>query len=318
MKIVLSVSIAVWLAGALDAAAQLRLPHPLHAEGYSLAANAADPVKPATEPVGTERDVPAPTPQQLWLRSAGLIVGGSLLIAAYGLNKWWNEGFTGDFRTEDENWFSQGTKYGGADKVGHAWFSYFSARIFSQGFEAAGNERGAAQRLGFWTALGIMVGVEVVDGFSRQYRFSKEDAVMNLAGAGLGYWIERSPDLDRLADFRLLYRKSEGNDWDPPGDYSGQTYLLVAKANGLPGLRQHGVLRYFELAMGYGTRGYESTPGAEGQRNLYYGVSLNLSEALAQTVFRGARERSRTQRATDMFLEFVQVPGTAALAKHQL
>jgi hypothetical protein len=302
----------------LDAAAQLRLPHSLHADGDTLAASGPDLVQPGSVRPGSEEQGARPTQQQLWLRNAGLIAGGSLLVGAYGMAKWWDEGFTGSFRTENEGWFGQNTKYGGADKLGHAWFSYVGARLLTLGFDAVGNESGQAQRLGFWTVFGVMTAVEVLDGYSRQYRFSKEDVVMNLAGAGFGYLMERHPDLDQLVDFRLLYRRSEGSEWEPAGDYSGQTYLFAAKASGVPALRENSVLRYFELAAGYGTRGYDIAPGAKGQRNLYFGISLNLSEVLAQTMFRGAKERSAAQRGTDLFLEFIQVPGTAALAKHKL
>jgi hypothetical protein len=162
-----------------------------------------------------------------------------------------------------------------------------------------------------------MTAVEVLDGYSRQYEFSKEDAIMNVAGAAVGYALERNPDLDRLIDVRLLYRPSAGK-FDPFGDYSGQKYLLAVKASGVPALRDNPLLRYFELTAGYGTRGYESIPGIARSRHLYFGVSLNLSEILAQTVFRGTSERSRTQRATDLFFEFIQVPGIAALADHRL
>ena len=318
MRIFVSTLVSVCLMGALDAAAQLRLPRTPYAEGYTLAADVTDAARPTIAQPGTEEQTPRPTQQQLWLRNTTLITGGALLIGAYGMNKWWDDGFAGGFRKQDEGWFGQSTQYGGADKIGHAWGSYAGARLFSQGFEVIGNEPATAQALGFLSAFGIMAGVEVVDGYSRKYRFSKEDAIMDLVGAGLGYLMERNPEIDRLLDFRLLYRKSAGSPWAPAGDYSGQTYLLVAKAAGVPALRQHDVLRYVELAVGYGTRGYDDPLGAKGARNLYYGISLNLSEVLGQTVFRGARERSRTQRATDLFLEFIQVPGTAALADHRL
>jgi len=301
---------------AVRAEAQLRLPGTPFGEGYTLAASAADPVPSTVPQPDADQQRPQPAPDGLQLRNAGLIAAGAALVGTYGLNQWWNEGFTGEFRTENEGWFGQGTKYGGADKLGHAFFAYGGMRLLSEAFEAVGNEPRHARILGFWTSVTIMTAVEVLDGFSRQFKFSTQDAVMNLAGAGLGYLMERDPDLDRLVDFRVLYRKSSGSNWEPFGDYSGQTYLLVGKATGVPALRGHSVLRYFELAVGYGTRGYE-TPGAERQRNLYYGISLNLSEVLGQTVFRGAKERSGAQRATDMFLEFIQVPGTAALARHQ-
>jgi hypothetical protein len=259
----------------------------------------------------------SPSPQQLRIRNASLIAGSSLLVGAYGLHKWWSDGFTGDFRTVGEGWFGQGTPYGGADKVGHAFFAYAGTRLLTRAFEEAGNDSNRALGLGVWTTLGIMTAVEVLDGYSRQYEFSKEDAIMNVAGAAVGYALERNPDLDRLIDVRLLYRPSAGK-FDPFGDYSGQKYLLAVKASGVPALRDNPLLRYFELTAGYGTRGYESIPGIARSRHLYFGVSLNLSEILAQTVFRGTSERSRTQRATDLFFEFIQVPGIAALADHRL
>lgn len=259
----------------------------------------------------------SPTPRQLRMRNAALIAGSSLLVGAYGLNKWWNDGFTGSFRTVSEGWFNQDTPYGGADKLGHAFFAYTGTRLLTLGFEQVGNDPDRALKLGAWTTLGIMTAIEVLDGYSKQYRFSTEDAIMNVAGTALGYLMERNPDLDRLIDFRLLYRRSAGK-FDPGGDYSGQKYLLAFKASGVPALRENPVLRYFELSAGYGTRGYESPPGVERSRHLYFGISLNVSEILGQTVFRGASERSRAQRATEFFLEFIQVPGTAALADHQL
>ena len=301
---------------AVCAEAQLRLPSILFGEGYTLAASTADPVPPAVAP-DVEKQRSRPTPDELRLRNTGLIAAGALLVGAYGMSQWWDDDSSGGFRTENEGWFGQGTKHGGADKLGHAYFAYGGARLFSEAFEAVGNDPGRARTLGFWASLAITTAIEVVDGYSQQFGFSRQDATMNLVGAGLGFLMGRYPDLDRLVDFRLQYKRSSGSDWDPAGDYSGQTYLLVGKATGVPALREHSVLRYFELAVGYGTRGYE-TAGAEHQRNLYYGISLNLSEVLRQTVFRGAKERSGAQRATDLFLELIQVPGTAALAHHQL
>jgi hypothetical protein len=77
-------------------------------------------------------------------------------------------------------------------------------------------------------------------------------------------------------------------------------------------------MRYLELALGYGTRGYERPPGFERNRNFYIGVSLNLSELLGQSVFRRNHERSTAQRSADLFFEFIQVPGTAALLRQHL
>ncbi|PWB54498.1 MAG: hypothetical protein C3F18_06700, partial [Nitrosomonadales bacterium] len=95
------------------------------------------------------------------------------------------------------------------------------------------------------------------------------------------------------------------------------TYLLALKASGIPALRQIEPLRYFELALGYGTRGYEPNLGEERSRHVYYGISLNVAELLGVTAFRDSRG-SRGQRVTNGVLEVLQIPGTAALADHRL
>jgi hypothetical protein len=275
---------------------------------------AADSLGPDVSMAGRQA---SPTPGQLGVRNAALIAGGSVLVGAYGLQKWWSDGFTGEFRTVSEGWFGQGTPYGGADKLGHAYFAYAGTRLLTLGLKGLGNDPDQARALGAWATLGVMTAVEIADGYSKKYKFSTEDAIMNVAGAALGYLMESSPDLDRLLDFRLLYKRSAGK-FDPGGDYSGQKYLIAVKASGIPALREHPVLRYLEVTAGYGTRGFEGPPGVERTRHAYFGVSLNLSEILGQTVFRGARERGTAQRAADLFLEFIQVPGTAALIDHRM
>jgi uncharacterized protein YfiM (DUF2279 family) len=264
------------------------------------------------------------TADQVRLRSMAWVAGGAVAVAAYGNAKWWGDGFSGGFKTTREGWFGQNTSNGGADKLGHAFFTYTGSRLLRHAFEWAGNDRDAATRLGFWTSLGIMTGVEVVDGFSRQWRFSREDAALNLAGAALGYWLEKNPAADALIDFRVQYRRSTGPDgrrsFAPFSDYSGQTYLLVFKGSGMQALRTHPVFRYLEFSVGYNARNYEREARgfAQPSRTVYAGISLNLSELLSKTVYSRNVEPSRTQRFTETFFEYVQVPAAAALVGHEL
>jgi hypothetical protein len=253
------------------------------------------------------------------------VIGGiGITVGIYGANGWWKDGVSGSFRTVDEGWFGQNTYAGGADKAGHAFFTYTGARLLSRGFEALGNGPGRALRLGVWTSLGVMTGVEVVDGFSRKFRFSLEDAVANAAGAAFAVLVEKDPRLDALLDFRLLYWRSDDarrlGEADPIADYSGQTFLLAVKADGVPWLREVPVARYLELQVGYNTRGYEPNDGVkiDPHRRIYYGVGINLSRLLSDTVFRGDLKGGKIQRGTDTVLEFLQVPGTAARTYRRL
>ena len=260
---------------------------------------------------------------QRW-KNAAVIGGIGITVGIYGANGWWKDGFSGSFRTVDEGWFGRNTYAGGADKAGHAFFTYAGARLFTRGFEALGNDPGRALRLGAWTSLGVMTGIEVLDGFSKKFRFSMEDAVANAAGAAFAVLAEIDPRIDALLDFRLLYRRSDDarrvGETDPIADYSGQTFLLAVKADGVPRLREVPVARYLELQVGYNTRGYEPNDGVkiDPHRRIYGGVGVNLSRLLSDTVFRGDLQGGRIQRGTDTVLELLQVPGTAARTYRRL
>lgn len=265
-----------------------------------------------------------PSAEQVRLRTRLIMLGGALGVAWYGHEKWWQDGFSGGFREANEGWFGQNSPYGGADKLGHMYTNYVGTRLLSRLFEAVGNERDDAIRLGAWATLGTMTAVEVVDGFSNRWRFSREDAAMNLLGAGLAVLVERKPEIQRIFDFRMQYKPSVnrdgGRNFDPFGDYSGQIYLFAVKARGIPALQRYPLLRYLELVAGYGTQGYRAAQDIpdERARNIYFGLALNLSEVLDRTVFRSAKTHGTLQSATDLLLELVQVPGTAALAGHRL
>ena len=257
------------------------------------------------------------------MRNVAILGGGGLGLYLYGRNRWWSEGFTGKFRTVNEGWFGENTYAGGADKLGHGFANYVGTRLLARTLEWAGNDQTAALKLAAWSVLGAFTAVEVLDGYTNRWRFSKEDAIMNAAGVGLAVATEKNPALDRLIDFRLLYRPSRdpgSRRFDPLGDFSGQIYLLVAKASGVPAFSSHPVLRYVELAVGYGARGFQDGQDvhASRSRNLYFGISINLTEILAKTAFRDAEPSNWKWRATRGFLEVVQVPGTVALAKRPL
>lgn len=260
---------------------------------------------------------PMPDAGQVRLRSASLLAGTSLAIALYGRAKWWRDGFDNRLDTEREGWFGQRTYSGGADKLGHFYMTYAGTRLLARSLESLGNSEPQALRMAAWYTLGAFTAIEVLDGYSKKWQLSREDLVMNAGGVGLGMLLETSPALDRLFDFRILYQRSNdpGASFDPFGDYSGQTYLLVAKANGIEAWRRHRLLRYVEVAAGYGTRGYAGDGAFHGARNVYAGVSLNLSELFHA---QGGTQPGRTRKLAEAALEYVQVPGTAALQRVRL
>ena len=273
----------------------------------------------AAAPSGVSQDMllsrPSDQPPNLRLRNALIIGTGATLVTAYGLSKWWQSGFGGGFKTTNEGWFGRNTESGGADKLGHMYFNYGTVRLLTPLFEAAGNSRDASVSLAAWTSVGIFAGVEVADGFSRRWKFSPQDAVMNVAGTVLGVVLETHPELDEIFDFRVAYRPSRGSGFNPFGDYSGQKYLLVVKADGFAPLRRNRLLRYLEVGVGYGARGFD--PGGERRRDIYVGLSLNLSRLLADGFYEGRMHSTPFQRGTDRLFELVQFP-TIGYARRSL
>ena len=258
----------------------------------------------AASEVAQEKPTGAPN---LLLRNSLIIGTGAALVATYGSYNWWRSGFGGGFDTTNEGWFGADTQYGGADKLGHLFSNYAGVRLLTPLFESAGNGRDASVSLAAWSTLGIYTGVEVVDGFSRRWKFSPQDEIANAAGALLGMALETHPELDAIFDVRVDYRRSpRSTHWDPFGDYSSQRYLFVVKADGFATLRENRALRYLEFAVGYGTRGYDT--GGDRHRDAYVGISLNLSRLLSDTAYEGRMHSTSFQRGTDRLFELVQFP----------
>ena len=274
-------------------------------------------------------------------RTRWLVGGYVLATALYGYSSWWGKDvekhrFTEDgqlytetvsnrtstFRVNNEGWFEEETPNGGADKFGHAFSFYVSTRLMTKGFQWAGYDHTTAAKMAGITSGAVSLAVEVLDGYTVEYGFSKEDLVMNLAGISFATWLELEPEWDDVFDFRFKYWRSDDakrlGETDPVSDYSGQTYLLITKASGFKSLRDNPWLRYLELAVGYGSRGYQPNPGKyedtqPKKRFLYYGLSINLSQILTDTVFRHNTTPSNTQKITTGVLEYLQMPGTALL-----
>jgi len=283
-------------------------------------------------------------PEQKTTRTRWLISSYVASVAFYGYSAWWSKDTlkhrftddgqlftetvpnrTSDFRVSHEGWFDEDTPNGGADKLGHAYSAYLSTRLMTRGFQWAGYDHLRAAQIASLTTSAVMLGVEVMDGFTVEYGFSKEDLAMNLSGVGAAALFETYPQLDDLLDLRFYYWRSDDaekfSETDPVSDYSGQKYLLVAKASGIPQL-QDSWWRYFELVIGYGTKGYQPNPGQfeddqPKKRFLYYGISLNLSELLRDTVFHKG-DYPRLQKVSEGVLEYLQMPGTALLFDHLL
>ncbi len=257
----------------------------------------------------SERLLADPSPN-LKLRNTLIIGSGATLVLSYGFSHWWGSGLGDSFQTTNEGWFGSGTPYGGADKFGHLYANYAGVRLLTPIFEMAGNSRDSSVLLALWSTLGTYTAVEVIDGFSRKWRFSPQDAIANVAGVLLGRALETNPALDAILDFRLDYRRSPRSpDFDPFGDYSAERFVFAVKADGFDALRRNSFLRYLEVAAGYGTRGYDNA--GKHYRDVYVGLSVNLARLLADGAYDGHMHTTAFQRGTDRLFDLVQFPSVA-------
>ena len=264
--------------------------------------------------------VDKPLPDLRW-RNTAIIGGTALAIGAYGMGAWWSDGFTSDFNSRNELWFGADTEFAGMDKLGHMYFSALMTRSLVPVFDMAGNTPAASRKLAAWTIWGVGTMVEVLDGFSKRYSFSYEDVVMNTMGVGMGYLLSTYPEWDDVFDLRLEYAPSELSDWNPPGDYAGQRYYLVTKADGFKALREVPVLKYLEFGVGYGAPGYDVPdewdlhPWARKRREVFLSIGLNLSRVMSDLFYGGRKSTTTTQKVLEWGFEYFQFPTHAYRGK---
>ena len=225
-------------------------------------------------------------------------------VAAIGLAQW--DYGTADFHWEDEGWFDPDTRYGGADKLGHAFVSYSFASIYYSLYRNWGYSKEDAICRGAASSWLLMTLVEFGDGYSNSQGFCWQDEVMNTVGVGFAYLRHRFPRVEECVDYRMEWFPSQalrpGEQHGVFTDYSGQKYLLAFKPDGF--LRTGDpLLKALEFQVGYYTRGYSS--GDEdyfsGQHRYgYIGIGLNVTCLL---------ERLTRHRVAGVF-DYYQVPST--------
>lgn len=238
------------------------------------------------------------TDEELRTRVIYTNVIGAGVIALWGTAFW--DYFTISPVTGDEGWFGEDTKYGGADKLGHVYSTY----VWSLGFASLYEYWGMTEEdsllygpLSAWVFQGMM---EVGDSFSESQGFSYEDLVMNTVGAAFYYVREKYPEVKRKVDFRLEYIPDFNADVDFFTQYNSMKYMMALKFSGFDSMEDT-PMKYFELQVGYYTRGYsEHENYASKERVIYAGIGLNSSEVA----------KALGWEKTSKFLNYYQLPYT--------
>lgn len=226
---------------------------------------------------------------------------GLAAITTWGILNW--DYFKNDPKTAHEGWFSENSKTGGQDKLGHFFASYSLSHLLSAMYEKSGYSARQGALIGAVSSFGLTTWMELGDAFST-YGFSREDMVMNVLGATAGYVLYAYPELSEKIDFRLEYLP-EFDKADVLTDYENQKFLMALKFDGFEFARKN-YLKYLELHLGYYTRGYDNHDTRE--RNIYLGLGINFSR-----IFKTA-----SMPRTAKVFNYIQLPYTYVAVEKNL
>jgi hypothetical protein len=181
-------------------------------------------------------------------------------VITIGLNFLWYKKFAhSKFHTFNDNneWLNM-------DKVGHATTAYNIAAIQSDVLRWGGVRNGTSALIGSLTGLGFMTMIEIMDGHSEKWGFSKGDMLANLAGTLLFegqqlLWGEQRISLKYSYHATIFpqYHPAELGSNLPQRmlkDYNGQTYWLSVNIGSFLPARAN-FPNWLNLSAGYGAEG---------------------------------------------------------------
>lgn len=166
------------------------------------------------------------------------------------------------------------------DKLGHATTAYNMSAIQYDMMRWSGVNNTKATWIAGLTSLGLQTIVEVFDGYSQKWGFSKGDMLANILGSTLFMtqqfaWGEQRMRL-KFSFHRTIYSKYApaelgSNKWQSwLKDYNGQTYWLLVNPSSF--LKSNtDVPRWLNISFGYGAEGMigaRSNPAKIGDRTI--------------------------------------------------
>jgi Predicted periplasmic lipoprotein (DUF2279) len=162
------------------------------------------------------------------------------------------------------HFFNDNAEWLNVDKVGHATTAYNIAAIQNDLLRWGGVRSGTAALIGSLTGLAFMTMIEVMDGHSSKWGFSKGDMLANLAGCVLFegqqlLWHEQRISLKfsyHSTIFPKYYPAELGSNLPERmlKDYNGQSYWLSFNIGSFLPVSSH-FPNWLNLAVGYGAEG---------------------------------------------------------------
>jgi hypothetical protein len=245
--------------------------------------------------VTAQKDFFESSPSYNSSRVVGVTIGETVAtaIVSVGLNYLWYKKFPHSrfhFINDNNEWLQM-------DKFGHATSAYNLAALQSGLLNWGGVKPGEAAAIGTLTSLGLMTIIELMDGHSAEWGFSKGDMLANMAGCLLFegqqlMWGQQRMGLKYSYHGSIFakYHPEELGDNLPQQmlkDYNGQTYWFSVNIGSfLPGNTDFP--KWLNVTAGYGAEGMVSAvknptevdgkevPDFERYRQFYFSFDTDL------------------------------------------
>jgi hypothetical protein len=189
------------------------------------------------------------------------ITEGFMFTAAiYGLNYLWYS----KFARSKFHFFNDNAEWLQMDKMGHAVTAYNLGILGIDALQWTGMEQHKAIWYGGLTGLLFLSTIEVLDGFSTDWGFSKGDMVANISGSALAIGQQLAWNEQRF-QLKFSYHQSIYAAYAPNKlgvnfmqrllkDYNGQTYWLSGNIYAFLN-KESDFPKWLNLAVGYGADG---------------------------------------------------------------
>ena len=193
----------------------------------------------------------------------GIVIGGEVAIYGglmVGLNSLWYK----DFPRTKFHYFNDNKEWLQMDKVGHATTAYYVGKLGIQALDWSGVKHRNAIIYGGCLGSIFLTTVEIFDGYSAGWGFSKGDILANTAGSAL-LIAEELLWKEQRVSIKFSYTPSKYAQYRPNvlgknfsesllKDYNAQTYWLSANISSF--LKSETKFpRWLNVAVGYGADG---------------------------------------------------------------
>ncbi len=217
--------------------------------------------------------VQSPSTERLIIIGAG---SAAIITTSHiqNYNAWWKGERSAFHFSEDETYAL------GADKFGHAYFSFVVSDVIGKAFQWAGLPRKKALLYGGGMSLLFETYVEIEDGFTKKQGFSIGDECADLIGAAFPYARETFPWL-QLIDFKWSIYPSDpyrrGMYRTIIDDYESHFYWVSIDIYSLlPSSLRSYWLSFINIAVGYSVENL--TEGKTPRRALFISLDLNTKK----------------------------------------